>query len=106
MVLHRHTVHPILRQSAPFNTLTLHLTIGCCRAKFLTSGIETGIRETVIGVVGDGDDAHGTGDVATQPDHILAGEFIGADDGVQNPIGPEDEVAVDGEGERMLWCHL
>ena len=55
----------------------------------------------MTGVV-DSDDTHGSRYLLPEPDDIFAGVFIGPEDGVEDPIGPEDVVAVDGDVERML----
>ena len=50
----------------------------------------------------DGDDTHRPWDFFAEPDNIFASELAGPQNSVENPIGPEDEIAVNGDIERVL----
>ena len=98
----------VLPQDAALQTQALHDRRRVQRADLLAAAVEVGarVREAVVGVVGYGHDAHRSVDVAPQPDHVLAGEFVGSEDGAQHPVGPVDVVAVDGDGEGVLGGHF
>lgn len=62
----------------------------------------TRVQIAILGVIGDGSDSHDARNVFPQDRDFLARVLIRSENGMADPVGPEDVFSKHGDIKRML----
>lgn len=84
--------------------IKLYLCIFVQSTEILAASVEGSARigSAIVRCVVNGDDSHRSWNFLAKPNDILTSELAGSQNSVEDPVSPEDEIAVDGDVERML----